>query len=248
MPKYHFVLAILIVQCLNIFSQDNINSNGIPTGEQKLESLKGFELRLIPYPKGFYTNQTGELLVKPFSTSVYIGYFCEKRIALDWTFLTTVGLHNIAFQSPVIRLVKGGNNDFYSTFGPDRKFSYSLWFEAGIEPRRYLRIKHPSGTRITTLNSGWFLSSPLLFQTIILHSPEPLIHKGWFPSTQYSGTFILTPTIGYRQAVSRQCFVEGDIGFGGNVSVGTNTIDRQFTISTPEFNPSLKLKAAYAFK
>jgi len=71
---------------------------------------------------------------------------------------------------------------------------------------------------------------------------------GWFPSIAYTGTFSFVPTVGYRQAISRRWFVEGNVGFGPSVMVGTNTIDHRFTVEDPELSPAVKLKAAYTLK
>lgn len=242
------MLVVLLIACLNAFSQNESNLRESTSTDVKVESLKGFELRVIPYANGLFYNQIGYFAIKPFSLSAYVGYLNEKRIGSRWTMLMTAGLHNIVNQSPVLRSIYDPVNHFNTRLGPDTKTNYSLLLEAGIEPRWYQGTKEWSQAEGTQLNSGWFISFPLLFQTLILHTPEPYIGMGWFPSVMYSGTFLLTPTAGYRQALSKKWFVESSIGFGANVTVATNSVDNRVTVLNPEYNPVFKLKAAYAIK
>jgi len=249
MLKSHIAVVILLIACLNVFSQqDKVNFKEKTIDDVKVESLKGFELRLIPFPYGLFSSRLGYPYTKPFSFSAYVGYFNEKRMASSWTFLSTIGFHNVAIESPVMRLVHNQSHGFYMSVGPDTRLKYSLLLEAGVEPRWYPGFKNRFLRGKAQLNSGWYLSSPLLFRTVLLHSPEPLIHMGWFPSIAYTGTFSFVPTVGYRQAISRRWFVEGNVGFGPSVMVGTNTIDHRFTVEDPELSPAVKLKAAYTLK
>jgi len=246
MSKYYFVLAILLIACLNAFSQKESTLSEPIYTDIKVETLKGFELRIIPYANGlFYSHQAGYSMNKPFSLSAYVGYFKEKRIDSKWTLLMSAGLHNIVNQSPVLRSIYDPVNHFNTRLGPDTKMNYSLVVEVGVEPRWHPGTKEWNQAGGTQLNSGWFITFPLLFQTLILHTPEPYIRMGWFPSVMYSGSFLLTPTAGYRIALSKKWFVEGSIGFGANVTVATNSVDNRFTVLKPEYNPAFKLKAAY---
>jgi len=181
-----------------------------------------------------------------FNPSVYIGYFKEKINCNFWTLSSSIGFHNIANKSPRWRVISDpltgtfiGANDF--------KTSYELMLEAGVEPRRYWSFNHKHPLGKVHLNSGWFLSFPLVFQTVLLHTPEPFIHQGWFPNVLYSGTFLFIPSIGYRHAISKQFFIESSIGFGTNVTLVTNSIDNRITVLNPELYPVFKLKTAYTF-
>jgi hypothetical protein len=118
--------------------------------------------------------------------------------------------------------------------------------EAGIEPRWYLGLKKHSQEGKASLNSGWFLSFPLLFQKVVLHTPEPLINQGWFPSILYSGKFLFAPTMGYRKAINNCWFVESSIGFATDIVLSTNSIDHHISMLGPEYNPMFKLKTAYS--
>jgi hypothetical protein len=248
MLKYQFTFAILLIACLNAFSQKEIVSGEMNTDEPKEESLKGFEIRLIPYSNGLFFSQIGNSMIKPFSMSTYVGYLNEKRIVSSWTLLLTAGLHNVLDQRPVYRPAADHKYGYFVSVSPNEKITYSLVLEAGIEPRLYWGSKKHYQAGNTHLNTGWFLSFPLLFQTTILHTPEPFIGMGWFPSVLYSGSFLLTPTVGYRQAISEKWFLEGSIGYGANVIVAANSVDNTFTVLNPEFNPVFKLKAAYTLK
>jgi len=95
------------------------------------------------------------------------------------------------------------------------------------------------------LNSGWYLSFPFLVQTNLLHTPEPVLNEGWFPNYLY-GSLTLTPTLGFRQAISKNFFLESSIGFGANSIF--NVYNHKLSIMIPFLNPTLNLKAAYTFK
>ncbi|MDD4970406.1 MAG: hypothetical protein PHT07_13355 [Paludibacter sp.] len=242
------LIALFYIGCPKIYSQKEADLSNPKSDDVKVESLKGFELRLIPYSNGVFLNQVGLFAVRPFSLSVYAGYLNEKRIAPRWTLLLTAGLHNVINQSPVLRSIYDPVDHFNTRFGPDTKTNYSLLLEVGVEPRWYKGTKKWYKEGNSQLNSGWFISFPLIFQTLILHTPEPYIGKSWFPEILYSGSFILTPTVGYRQAISGRLFVEGSIGYGANVTVCTNSVDNRITVLDPEYNPVFKLKGAYTLK
>ena len=97
-----------------------------------------------------------------------------------------------------------------------------------IEPRWYLNYKNRTmkGKNVK-LNSGWYLSLPVIFTT------TPLINY-----YQFGINWKITPSFGYRYAFSNQLFVEG------NINLGISPIYTHIAFVSPFFN----FKAAYTFK
>ena len=117
--------------------------------------------------------------------------------------------------------------------------------EVGIEPRWYFSYKDRYQLGKSQLNSGWYLSFPFLVQTNLLHTPEPVLDEGWFPNYLY-GSLTLTPTLGFRQAISKNWFLESSIGLGANSIF--NVYNHKLNILIPFLNPTFNIKAAYTFK
>lgn len=245
MKQYLLTISLLFIICISICAQNEVLFDKNRKEDSKVESLKGLEFRITPYPTGVFFTQARYSFMKPYSISGYVGYFKEKRISSSWTLLSTIGLHNIAIESHVLRQENDTLNGYYFLVSPDRRITYSLMLEAGIEPRWYWGVKRLNLEGKAFLNSGWFLSFPLLFQKVILHTPEPLINQGWFPSILYSGKVLFIPTVGYRKAINNHWFVESSIGFAADIILSTNSIDHNISLMGPEYNPSFKLKAAY---
>lgn len=245
MKQSLLTISLLFAIWISINSREKELPSESRTSVTGVESLKGFEVRLIPFPNGVFSTRFGYAVVKPICLSAYVGYFNEKRISSSWTLLSTVGLHNIATKSHVLRQNNDTLHGYYLSVGPDHRTTYLLKVEAGIEPRWYWGFKDRQQQGKAHLNSGWFLSFPLMFQTDILHTPEPLIKQGWFPSVLYSGTILFIPTVGFRQAISDRWFVEGSVGMASDILIAINSVDSHLSLSGPEFNPSFRLKAAY---
>jgi len=245
MKRFKLSFIVIFIFFLSAYSQKEVYFNTKKPEDIKVESLHGFEAGLSLLPGDYYYG----LLSFPnnFNPSLYVGYFHEKRIADCWTLNLTVGLHNIAMKSPNLQMISDSINGTYIG-GLGSKTSYGLALELGLEPRWYWGYKSRYQFGKAQLNSGWFLSFPLLFQTTILHTPEPIIHSGWLPRDYYTGLFIFMPTVGYRKAVTKQWFLEGSFGMGANIIVGVNTIDNKFNIKSPMINPTFRLKAAYTLK
>src|ERR1035437_3641816 len=229
MKKHWFSISYLVLCILSVSAQKEAYFNTKKPEDIKVESLHGFEVGLSLLPSDYYYG----LLSFPnnFNPSLYVGYFHEKRIADCWTLNLTVGLHNIAMKSPNLQVFNDSVNGTYIG-GLGSKTSYALALELGLEPRWYWGYKSRYQFGKAQLNSGWFFSFPLLFQTTLLHTPVPIIGQGWYPKGHYTGSFVFVPTVGYRKAVSKQCFLEGSAGLGAIINMGTNNMDNHFNIST----------------
>ena len=246
MKQVLVTIALLFSSYLSVSAQKEIYFNNYKTEDIKVQSLQGMEVRFAVLPDGYiFGNNPNEDILNP---SLYIGYFNEKRIADCWTLNSTIGFYNVATKS----------NDWYlktdsilgnHVYAENYKNSYECNLAIGVEPRWYLNYRNRYQLDKAQLNSGLFLSFPLVFYTTILSTPEPLINKGWFPKDFFViSTF--SPTLGYRRAVSQHWLLEGSVGLGvqfyfGFAEYAENTY--RLHISKPYINQHCEIKAAYTF-
>lgn len=238
MKRHIFSTALLLLFIASVTAQKEVYFNVLKEKDIKVESMNGLEARISLIPDAFSIFN----LPENYNLAFYIGYFSEKRICDVWTLNYSFGIHNVINKMFILQKDSIGNIYGYDN---NYKLGYSLLMEAGIQPRLYLNFKKRYQLGKTKLNSGWFLSFPLLFQTTLLQTPEPLINQGWFPAEFY-GSLIFTPTLGYRKAFSNRFFIEGNVGAGITSFLGIHKSTSY--IQFPYFYPSFNIKAAYTFK
>ena len=243
MKKYLFN-AFFLINSFFVLSQKEVYFNTAKPEDIKVESFSGFETRVSLNPNGF---MTGFAFSFPtyYEPALYIGYYNEKRIADSWTLKGTIGLQNVASKRLIWVKDSINGNLFANT--SNYTVGYELLLDLGIEPRWYWDYKNKYQLGEARLNSGWFLSFPICFQTTLLHSPEPIYNLGWLPIWFYGYASII-PTLGYRQVISKHWFLEGSFGLGTNFIFNINTWTHKFEITNPFLTPQLSIKAAYTFK
>ncbi|MDD4992755.1 MAG: hypothetical protein PHR83_11020 [Paludibacter sp.] len=238
MKRLSISTVLLLLVLLPAFGQNEVFFSNISDDSIKVESLKGIEI---------HTELTS-MFSQPFpATPVYIGYFSEKRIAAKWTLTSSIGLYNnfhktFDFSTIVFDSI---NSSYYFYGNLKTKNAYSLILTAGIEPRCYWTYKNRYRLGLSQLNSGWFLSCPLTLNTLLLNSPEPFFNQGWLPS-YFSVAFSVGPKLGYRQAISKQLFLEASAGL--NIGTSLYIANKQLQLSIPNVYPQVTVKAAYTFK
>ena len=246
MKQVLVTITLLFISYLSVSAQKEVFFNTAKPEDIKVESLQGLEVHWYSDPLSFFKNKY--MNDKSYSIPLYIGYFNEKRIAPCWTLNTTIGLNNYIGSSPILEVdtTNGGSIGYGMRYGiePKYKTTYGLGLKLGFELRLYWDYKSRYQLGKAQLNSGWFLSFPLLLQTALLQTPEPLLNQGWIPS-YFSVATSFTPTLGYRKAISKRWFLEGSIGVGATVWIDTYN---KLAVSKPVIAPQIKLKAAYTFK
>lgn len=247
MKQILVIIALLICSYLSVSAQKEIYFKNYKPEDIKVQSLQGVEVRFAVLPNGFiFGNNPNRDILNP---SLYIGYFNEKRIADCWTLNSTIGFYNISAKSADWYLKTDsifGNQVYAENF----KNSFECKLAIGVEPRWYLNYRNRYQLDKAQLNSGLFLSFPLVFYTTILSTPEPLINKGWIPKYFYATT-TFSPTLGYRRAVSHHWLLEGSVGLGVQVNFGITEYDAntyRLYFSSPYINQHCEIKAAYSFK
>jgi hypothetical protein len=245
MKRFLLSVFVSIICFLCVSAQKEIYFSNIKVEDIKEQSLNGVEVKLSMNPMTFLQN-SGYNRNMYSSLPIYIGYFQEKHISANWTLNLSTGFYNNFTKSPEYEIITDSLNNRYLTYSGTYINSYSLSFGVGIEPRwnwNYLdRAQKGKGK----LNSGGFLSFPLVLLTPVLQTPNALYNVGLFPSS-FSVSFALLPTIGYRQAISKNLFLEGSLSAGLSSAIRKN-YNNQISVSSPSLNTLVNFKAAYTFK
>lgn len=250
MKQIVITISSLFIILLSASAQKEIYFNTTKPEDIKVSSIRGIEIGSTLNTNSLF--QTSYFNDKSFGIPLYMGYFDEKRIAPTWTLTTRIGLsHSFGNQSHYI-LFKDSmqTNDSIYHFNNAKidhyKFEYSLNLGIGIEPRWYFGYKKRYQVGKAKLNSGWFLSLPLTATTTLLTTYKPdNIYNSDYKS--YC-TFGLTGVLGFRQAISKQWFLEGNCQLiKANSEIFTR--NNKVSISQPWINllPGISIKAAYTF-
>jgi len=244
MIKKQILSSLLLFFVLTAPAQKEVYFSTENADSIKVKSLNGIELNYSINPLSLLnlSDRYGSSLIP-----LYIGYFHEKHISSDWTLNSSIGLYNVFSKIPVFQYdtVSSGGYSNYSSISGYQNL-YSLQLGVGLEPRWNWGFKQLYQKGKGKLNSGGFLSSPLLFRTEIMHTPVPVYNPGWFPQ-YFVLVASLTPTIGYRQAISKQLFLETSLGLDVNMRIYYFK-NQGIQTSSLSFNPNFKIKAAYTFK
>ncbi len=220
------------------FAQKEVFFNNTKPEDLKVESFKGFEIQTAFNPFAIFNSHRFNNILP-----LYLGFFSEQRIAPTWTLDYSIGLTGSRFKMPIYYSISGG---YSGEFSPNQAYKnvYSLALKAGIEPRWYWNYKKRAINNHAKLNSGWFLSAPLMYEYSLYNS-----YKHDFVSTnnyRSLGYISLKPAIGYRQAISNNIFLEGSFGYGIGLSI--YSYNDKFRCGFTNGFPELKIKAAYTFK
>ncbi len=249
------LLLLLFTIALRISAQKEIYFSSTPKDSIKVESIRGVEIESGMNTSKLFNTSSHD---KSFTIPLYMGYFNEKRIAPSWTLIARIGLSNNFMNSAHYVLVKdsmqmNGPIYYYNTTKVDYyKFEYQLNLGISIEPRWYFGYKNRYQSGKTKLNSGWFLSFPLSVSTLLINTYKPEVPPGY--TTYYQDyksycSFGLYGHLGYRQAISKQWFLEGDVAILG-IESGLFSYKKQLYLSpvSPNLFQGINIKAAYTFK
>lgn len=246
-----FIFSIIFIPFLNIFAQKEVYFNTAKSEDIKVESMQGIDIESSISAISIIDNLKYQS--KSWSFPLSIGYFNEKRIASCWTLTTRIGLNNFFFSAPQINLFKDSAtiNDSIYHFTSQRfdgyKLGYQLDLYIRIEPRWYFNHKKRYQAGKAKLNSGWYLSLPVSTGVTLINTYKPPVSEYWSKQTNY-GSLGFSPVLGYRQAISKHLFLEGNVAlFSG--SIGFSKLDNKFIISPLlQITAGISIKAAYTFK
>ncbi len=244
MKRTFISISFIIILCTLLQAQKEVIFSNIKTEDIKVESLKGLEM-YYSYNPSLYSNTN--IGMKFFSYPLYIGYFNEKGIGKNWSLTTRIGLINTLAGNSDFKIVRDSLTGYDSYLFDDSKYlvSYSIRLNLGIEPRWYWDYQNRFQKGSSKLNSGLFLSFPVNLFVPLIQTPVPKLNLGWFPGIfQLTGT--ITPSIGFRQAISKQWFLEGSVGM--NASMYAMPFSHGLIISQLTVKPELRIKASYIFK
>lgn len=237
------VAIVFILMSIPTFAQREVFFNSSKPEDFKVQSLKGVEVQINYNPLSIFSPH------RYFnSIASYAGYFSEKRIAPTMTLGYSVGLVGSTLKMPVTNYTYDSISGGYVGFGNSENYKqvFTLGLRMGVEPRWYWNFKKRAENNKVKLNSGWFLSMPLNYGYIMYSSYKPTYPPNYQNTYQNYGYLTLKPTIGYRQSITKNIFIEASFGYGFGLSLGS--YNGKFNPYISDSEPELKLKAAYIFK
>ena len=239
-------VLILIIALLHLNSQLSAQKEIFFSTKSKdsicVESLHGISIgtgiNLLSTIQNLIANE------KLYSIPLGVGYFNEKRIAPTITFVSSIGLNATFSQSRLYtKLPNGGYH--YDFLDPHYTNSFSLDLGVGVELRWYWGYKRRYDAGKAKLNSGWYLSLPISAGTKLINTYK----SDYFPNyINYVGLGVGLG-IGYRHAISRQWYLEGNVTLLG-ISTSLYSVHKKFNLSSPYINypTGISLNAAYTIK
>jgi len=173
-----------------------------------------------------------------------IGYFNEKRIAPTITFLSNVGL-SLAYSKSKLYTQLPDGSYYYSSSDPHYTNAFSLGLGAGVGLRWYWGYRRRYEAGRAQLNSGWYLSLPVSASTTLINTYKMEYFSDYINYAGLSGGLVL----GYRRAISRQWFLEGNVKLLG-ISTSLYSMNKRFNLSSPyiSYPTGISLSAAYTIK
>jgi hypothetical protein len=242
MKRFLISAVLFLLVLLPVWGQKEVFFTNIPKDSIKVESLHG-----ISIGTGIDFLSTIQNLIsndKSYNVPLGISYFNEKRVAPTITFITGVGLNATFSKSQLYTQLSDGSY-YYSYLDPKYKNTYSLHLSAGIETRWYFGYKRRYELGKASLNSGWYLSLPVSSGTKLIDTDK----------TKYSSNYInyvgfgASLNLGYRRAISKQWFLEGNVSLLG-ISTSFSSVYTKLKFSSPyiSYPTGISLKATYNFK
>lgn len=242
--KQLIATVFLLLLMGNISAQKEVFFSNLNGEKAKVETLRGFEVSTFLNPLSTLDNIfSGNN--RYHDIPLQIAYFHEKSIAASWTLISSIGLNNQFSISPRYIVVTNVDNQYYQPMSIGKRLYYSMDLNLGIEPRWYFGFQKRSSWKHVLLNSGWYLSLPVRASTNLFHSHIPVYGQDRLPNW-FAVTASIMPTIGYRHAVSKQWFIEGDLGIGSYYNF--SNYNHVITVWKTLPKSSLSIKAAYTFK
>jgi len=246
MKQILVTIALLFSIYLSVSAQKEVFFDTLKVKDIKVQQMQGIEIGSGLYPPKIFMILSAGL--KENTIPITISYFNEKRIASTMTLISRIKLQNNLSNSPVFTYDSINHSYEFSSNSP-HKTTYSLTLGVEIEPRWYFGYKSRYQLGKAQLNSGWYLSLPLQLSTTLIDTfkypqPENLIVNNNLAN------LILSPTIGYRQSVSKQLFFEANLKLASstlNLYSINNHVNVRYYPAVTLF-PELNFKIAYSFK
>lgn len=253
MKRILFTITLLFISYLSTFAQKEFYFNTTKREDMKVESMQGVEIGSAISTISLF--QPSYFYGKSFGVPLSMGYFNEKRIAPSWTLTTRIGLDhsfmNMAhyvFSKDSIQM-NDSMYHFISQKLDHYKFEYMLNLGVSIEPRWYFGYKKRYQIGKAKLNTGWFLSLPVSVGATLINTYKPDMIDEYYSNYKAYCSLGLSGILGYRQAISKQWFLEGNLHLI-NLSSQIYSLNNKINISQPGIIifPTISLKASYIFK
>ena len=252
--KQIIIIILILFSFLSVSAQKEVYFNTTKPEDIKVESMHGFEIGSAINASSLFNPYYS--YGQSFGIPLSMGYFNEKRINPSWTLTTRIGLGHGFMNLAHYIFVKDSfpMNDTIQHFISQKfdhyKFEYSLSIGISVEPRWYFGYKKRYQIGHAKLNSGWFLSLPFSVSTTLINTYKPDWVDIYSSNFRTYCSLDLTPTLGFRQAISNHWFLEGNCQLINASSHVSSYNSKYFYVTIPWFTifPGINIKAAYTFK
>jgi hypothetical protein len=261
MNKHLIAVFVLFTVILSASAQKQTYFSTVPLDSIKVQSLKGIYVGTSFNP--VFTNKLDKN-DQSYQIPLTVGFFMEKRIASSWTLTSRIDL-TYAFgkqaqRKIVIDSIRLENSNYYTYSSINSVIdSYSSYrninLEISVEPRWYINYKRRFINGNANLNSGLYVSLPISTNFNLYNSYRYPVstsqYSQYYYPTKQIVTIMLSPTIGYRQAISKRLFLEGNLRLTDCYLDLYSEQSKLNLLVIPPFNniiPELNFKLAYTFK
>lgn len=226
------ILVSFLISSLSAFSQKEIYFNATKSEDIKVQTISGFELKM---EKKFLFDRFDYSSSKVFDFN--LGYFHEKQLSKSISLIGTIELKSIIGKTKKYQFV-----DSVSVISNNFTPYYGINLNLSLEPRWYFGYEKRFQLGKALLNSGWFLSLPV--RLVPLQVSTPYFIGDNYPGVIYHRIDLdISPTLGFRQAITKNIFVEAE----GSLTL--NNISFLFLENAGVFSylvPTLDIKFAYS--
>lgn len=253
MKQVLVTIALLFSSYLSVSAQKEVFFNTAKPEDIKVVSMRGLEISSGYNPLTLFRSSSDNN--NSFGIPLTMSYFSEKRIAPSWTLTTRIGLtHNFIKQAEYVNYPDSFayHDSIYHYFNQKidgYQFVYQLSLHLEIEPRWYFNFKNRYQKGHAKLNSGWFVSLPVSYNTLLINTYKwPESENSYHTNFKNYGSLNTLLLFGYRQAISKNWFLEANlptIGYNFNFYKYTTGF---YVYSNFVVNPMINLKASYTFK
>ncbi|MFA5046330.1 MAG: hypothetical protein WC542_10420, partial [Paludibacter sp.] len=174
MKQILVTIALLFSSYLSISAQKEIFFYNTNPEDIKVASMRGVEISSGYNPFAFF--RSSYLNNNSFNIPLTMSYFREKRIAPSWTLTSRIGLtHNFIKQAEYVNypdsfILNDSTYHYFTQKIDGYQFVYQLSLNLEIEPRWYLNFKNRFQKGHAKLNSGWFFSLPVSYNTLLINT------------------------------------------------------------------------------
>ena len=208
------ISTLIILSALSpIFCQQEIGLDKATKDSTKLKGLHGFDVEYINALNTKYIfNKNPDNLPIIERNELQLNYWHELGLGVRSSLILKAGANFARYYNlysiPSSYYVDPQGSHIYMDYHTSYVHGISTGLHFTIEPRWYFDFKKSFHANRALTNQGWYLSLPVE----IVGATEYTTIDSYF-SKIYNVHNYITPTIGYRKALSKHILIEGSIGY-----------------------------------